>query len=81
MASFIFYTSSKSGRSLCPTLYNVPICFQGDWQVVQLVSAFDEEEVICFSSPDKPSELKTTSLFVLSSAGECVTEKNIEYLV
>jgi len=22
MASFIFYTSSKSGRSLCPTLYN-----------------------------------------------------------
>jgi len=21
MASFIFYTSSKSGRSLCPTLY------------------------------------------------------------
>jgi len=43
---------------------NVPICFQGDWKVMQLVSAFDEE-VICFSSPDKPSELKETSLYYL----------------
>ena len=27
---------------------NAPICFQGDWQVMQLVTAVNEEEVICF---------------------------------
>jgi len=57
---------------------NAPICFQGDWQVMQLFSAVKEEEVICVSSPDKRSELKAISLFVLSSADECVLEK---YLV
>jgi hypothetical protein len=48
---------------------------------MQLVSAVNEEEVICFASPDKHSELKAISLFVLSSADECVTEKYGEYLV
>jgi hypothetical protein len=60
---------------------NAPIYFQGDWQVMQLFSAVNEEEVICFSSPDKHSELKAISLFVLSSADECVIEKYREYLV
>jgi hypothetical protein len=59
---------------------NAPIYFQGDWQVMQLFSAVNEE-VICFSSPDKHSELKAISLFVLSSADECVIEKYREYLV
>jgi hypothetical protein len=57
------------------------IYFQGDWQVMQLVCALNEEEIIWFSSPDKLSELKAISLFVLSSADECVTEKYGEYLV
>jgi len=48
---------------------------------MQLVSAVNEGEVICFSSPDKHSELKAVSLFVLSSADKCVTEKYREYLV
>jgi hypothetical protein len=59
---------------------NAPIYFQGDWQVMQLVSAVNEE-VICFSRPDKHSELKAISLFVLSSGDECVTDKYGEYLV
>ena len=43
IASFIFYTSSKCGRSLCPTLYNRYVDFVAgtvagtSWELAQTV--------------------------------------------